>query len=61
MHWPSLFQLSDRFEVTALCDVSPVILEQLGKFWNVPPNTRPRKPGRQILFMTLSYLPKWRG
>jgi predicted dehydrogenase len=36
MHWPSLFQLSDRFEVTALCDVSPVILEQLGKFWNVP-------------------------
>ena len=35
MHWPSLFQLSDRFEVTSLCDVSPVILEQLGKFWNV--------------------------
>ena len=35
MHWPSLFQLSDRFEVTSLCDVSSVILEQLGKFWNV--------------------------
>jgi predicted dehydrogenase len=35
MHWPSLFQLSDQFEVTALCDVSPLILEQLGKFWNV--------------------------
>ena len=35
MHWPSLYQLSDRYEVTALCDVSPVILEKLGKLWNV--------------------------
>jgi predicted dehydrogenase len=35
MHWPSLYQLSDHFEVTALCDVSPLILEQLGKLWNV--------------------------
>ena len=35
MHWPSLYQLADRFEVTALCDVSPVILEQLGRLWNV--------------------------
>ena len=25
MHWPSLFQLADRFEVTALCDVSPLV------------------------------------
>jgi len=35
IHWPSLYQLADRYEVTALCDVSPVILEQLGRFWNV--------------------------
>jgi predicted dehydrogenase len=35
IHWPSLYHLADRYEVTALCDVSPVILEQLGKLWNV--------------------------
>ena len=35
MHWPSLYQLGDKFEVTALCDVSPLILEELGKLWNV--------------------------
>ena len=35
MHWPSLYQLTDRFEVTALCDISPLILEELGKLWNV--------------------------
>jgi predicted dehydrogenase len=35
MHWPSLYQLSDHFEVTALCDVSPLILEELGKLWNI--------------------------
>ena len=35
MHWPSLYQLSDQFEVTALCDVSPLILEELGKLWNI--------------------------
>jgi Oxidoreductase family, NAD-binding Rossmann fold len=35
MHWSSLYQLSDHFEVTALCDVSPLILEELGKLWNV--------------------------
>jgi predicted dehydrogenase len=35
MHWPSLHQLSDQFEVTALCDVSPLILEQLGKLWSI--------------------------
>ena len=35
MHWPSLYQLPDRYEVTALCDVSPAILEKLGKLWNV--------------------------
>ena len=35
IHWPSLYQLGDKFEVTALCDVSPLILEELGKLWNV--------------------------
>jgi predicted dehydrogenase len=35
IHWPSLYQLSDKFEVTALCDVSPRILEELGHLWNV--------------------------
>jgi predicted dehydrogenase len=35
MHWPSLYQLSNQFEVTALCDVSPLILEQLGKLWSI--------------------------
>lgn len=35
IHWPSLYQLPDQFEVTALCDVSPPILEQLGKLWAI--------------------------
>jgi predicted dehydrogenase len=35
MHWPSLYQLADRYEVTALCDLSPVILKELGKLWRV--------------------------
>jgi predicted dehydrogenase len=35
LHRPSLYQLSDHFEVTALCDISSSILEQLGKLWNV--------------------------
>ncbi len=35
IHWPTLGQLSDQYEVTALCDVSPVILEQLGGLWNI--------------------------
>jgi predicted dehydrogenase len=35
MHWPSLYQLADRYEVTALCDVSPLVLAHLGKQWNV--------------------------
>jgi predicted dehydrogenase len=35
MHWPSLFQLPDHFEVTALCDVSTMVLEELGRLWNI--------------------------
>ena len=35
MHWPSLYQLPDRYVITALCDFRPLVLEQLGKLWNV--------------------------
>jgi predicted dehydrogenase len=35
MHWPSLSQLGELYEVTALCDISPLVLETLGKRWNV--------------------------
>jgi predicted dehydrogenase len=35
MHWPSLFQLADRFEVMALCDVSAPVLAELGRLWNI--------------------------
>jgi predicted dehydrogenase len=35
MHWPSLSQLSDLYEVTALCDISPRVLETLGARWNI--------------------------
>jgi predicted dehydrogenase len=35
MHWPTLYQLADRYEVTALCDVSRVVLEALGKHWTI--------------------------
>jgi len=35
IHWPTLYQLADRYEVTALCDKSQPILEELGKNWNI--------------------------
>jgi predicted dehydrogenase len=35
MHLPSLLQLNDKFQVTALCDVSPKVLEGVGSIWNV--------------------------
>jgi predicted dehydrogenase len=35
MHWPSLSQLGELYEVTALCDVSARVLETLGNRWNV--------------------------
>src|ERR1700739_1240577 len=35
MHWPSLNQLADLYEVTALCDITPLVLQTLGKRWNV--------------------------
>jgi predicted dehydrogenase len=35
IHWPSLNHLANYYEVTALCDVSPRVLEELGKRWNI--------------------------
>jgi predicted dehydrogenase len=35
MHWPSLSQLADLYEVTALCDISQPVLETLGARWNI--------------------------
>lgn len=35
VHWPSLYQLAGHFEVTALCDVSPLVLQELGRLWNI--------------------------
>src|SRR3954451_16776441 len=35
MHLPTLAQLADLFEVTALCDVSPRVLDGVGAAWSV--------------------------
>ncbi|MFN8470501.1 MAG: Gfo/Idh/MocA family oxidoreductase, partial [Caldilineaceae bacterium] len=35
IHLPSLYRLSDQFTVTAICDVSPTVLEGVGTKWNV--------------------------
>jgi predicted dehydrogenase len=35
LHLPALVQLSDRFQVTALCDVSPTVLNGVGDVWGV--------------------------
>jgi predicted dehydrogenase len=35
MHLPSLYQLNDKFQVTALCDVSAAVLEEVGNAWQV--------------------------
>lgn len=35
MHWPSLYQLADLYEVTALCDINSKVLELLGEQWNI--------------------------
>jgi predicted dehydrogenase len=36
VHLPTLAQLSDRFEVTALCDVSATVLDGVGDLWGIP-------------------------
>jgi len=35
LHLPALVQLADRFEVTAVCDVSPTVLAGVGDLWGV--------------------------
>jgi predicted dehydrogenase len=35
IHLPSLYQLADKFEVTALCDVSAKVLNSVGNQWRV--------------------------
>jgi predicted dehydrogenase len=35
LHLPALVQLSDRFEVTAVCDVSPTVLNGVGDLWGI--------------------------
>jgi predicted dehydrogenase len=35
LHLPSLYQLNHRFEVTALCDISPTALNGVGDVWGV--------------------------
>ena len=34
VHLPCLYRLSDQFVVTAICDVSPTVLEGVGTKWN---------------------------
>lgn len=35
LHLPSLYQLGKRFQVTALCDVSPTVLKEVARLWQV--------------------------
>jgi predicted dehydrogenase len=35
LHLPTLAQLADRFEVTALCDISRTVLDGVGDLWGV--------------------------
>ena len=39
IHLPSLYQLADRFQVTALCDVSRTVLDKIGDQWQVAQRT----------------------
>jgi predicted dehydrogenase len=35
LHLPSLYQLNHQFEVTALCDISPTTLNDVGDVWGI--------------------------
>lgn len=35
VHLPSLYRLPEKFKVTAICDVSQLVLEGVGDHWNV--------------------------
>jgi predicted dehydrogenase len=39
LHLPSLYQLADKFTVTALCDVSQTVVDGVGEVWRVPNRT----------------------
>ena len=39
IHLPTLYQLGDLFEVTALCDASSTVLAGLGAAWGIPART----------------------
>lgn len=36
LHLPSLYQLGEQFQVTALCDASRSVVDQVGSDWNIP-------------------------
>jgi predicted dehydrogenase len=40
IHLPTLSQLGDRFEVTALCDVSGTVLDGVGDLWGISRRVR---------------------
>ena len=40
VHLPTLYQLSDLFEVTAICDVSDKVLAGVGAAWGIETRTR---------------------
>ena len=35
LHLPSLYQLNDKFQVTALCDMSKAVLDAVGNSWGI--------------------------
>ena len=40
LHLPSLHQLAEKFTVSAVCDVSEIVLESVGDHWQVPKRFR---------------------
>lgn len=40
MHLPFLFSMSDRFEIAAICDISPGVLKVIGDRYQVPEQAR---------------------
>nr|MBA2468523.1 gfo/Idh/MocA family oxidoreductase [Chloroflexia bacterium] len=40
IHLPILESLADRFEITAICDVSPTLLAAMGERYRIPHDAR---------------------
>lgn len=40
IHLPILAGMNDRFALTAICDISPKLLADLGALYNIPPSAR---------------------